>query len=91
MRLLAMQNVLLGTGEEASNGLLAIVPEEEGKSLDQLLNTLKEVDAKIQTLTATSDREQVVSKLQKSIGDLRALVAADAEKQPSAPQTAENR
>ncbi len=85
MRLLAMQNVLLGTGEEASNGLLAIVPEEEGKSLDQLLNTLKEVDAKIQTLTATSDREQVVSKLQKSIGDLQALVAADAEKQPAAP------
>ncbi|MEC7501754.1 MAG: hypothetical protein VX970_08505 [Planctomycetota bacterium] len=91
MRLVAIQNVLLGTGEEASDGLLAIVPEEEGKSLDQLLNTLKEVDAKIQTLTATSDREQVVSVLQKNIDDLRVLAAADAQKQPSAPQTAENR
>ena len=91
VRLAAMQNVLLGTGEEASNGLLALVPEEGGKSLDQLLNTLKEVDAKIQTLTATSDREKVVSVLQKNIDDLRVLAAADGQNQPSAPQTAENR
>ena len=67
------------------------MPEEGGKSLDQLLNTLKEVDAKIQTLTATSDREKVVSVLQKNIDDLRVLAAADGQNQPSAPQTAENR
>ena len=90
MRLAAMQHALLGTGEASSNGLLAIVPAEEGKSLDQLLNTLREVDAKIQPLTATSDREQVVSVLRKNIDALRALIKADGADQPSSPQTAEN-
>jgi hypothetical protein len=59
MRLMAVQSALLGSGEDSGNGLMAIAPAEEGKSLEQLVNALKTVDGQIQTLTVTSDRKRI--------------------------------
>ncbi len=59
MRLMAVQSALLGSGEDSGNGLMAIAPAEEGKSLEQLVDTLKTVDGQIQTLTVSSDRKRI--------------------------------
>ena len=79
MRLMAVQSALLGSGEDSGNGLMAIAPAEEGKSLEQLVDTLKTVDGQIQTLTAASGRKQVAVVLRKSVQDFNRFTEVDQE------------